>query len=158
MAKHLDFELIKPTKEFLYSGDFWRRLKVGRKSERSYLKKLVSLSKKDKTNIVMLIKNNEIAGLIALSAFRIDDLPCVQVDYLFVSAPYRKQTFLELDNIKISQYLINYAIQSSTQIKETVAIKFLLLLPADDNLVKTYDEMDFKPLHSKTKWMVFKLA
>lgn len=66
-----------------------------------------------------------------------------------MSAPYRKQTFLELDNIKISQCLINYAIQSSTQIKETIAIKFLLLLPVGDNLVKTYDEMDFKPLHPK---------
>lgn len=154
----MDFELIKPTKEFLYSGDFWTKLKTGRKSEGSYLKKLVSLSQKDKTNIVMLIKNDEIAGLIALSASRIDDLPCVQVDYLFVSSHYRKQVFEELNNNKISQYLINYAIQTSTQIKEIIGVKFLLLLPADDALIKTYEDMDFKPLHSKTKWMVFKLA
>ncbi len=154
----MDFELVKPTKEFLYSGDFWRRLKVGRKSEGNYLKKLVSLSKKDKTNIVMLIRDSEIVGLVALSASRIDDLPCVQVDYLFVSASYRKQIYKELGNTKISQYLINYAIQASTKIKDAIAVKFLLLLPADDNLIKTYDEMDFKPLHSKTKWMVFKLA
>ena len=113
---------------------------------------------KDKTNIVMLIRDSEIVGLVALSASRIDDLPCVQVDYLFVSASYRKQIYKELGNTKISQYLINYAIQASTKIKDAIAVKFLLLLPADDNLIKTYDEMDFKPLHSKTKWMVFKLA
>ena len=106
----------------------------------------------------MLIRDSEIVGLVALSASRIDDLPCVQVDYLFVSASYRKQIYKELGNTKISQYLINYAIQASTKIKDAIAVKFLLLLPADDNLIKTYDEMDFKPLHSKTKWMVFKLA
>ena len=104
------------------------------------------------------LQDRQIFGLIALSASRIDDLPCVQVDYLFVSATYRKQAFSELGDIKISQYLINYAIQAGTQIKETIGVKFLLLLPADDALIKTYDDMDFKPLHSKTKWMVFKLA
>lgn len=154
----MDFELISPTKEFLYSGDFWSRLKIGRNSEGSYLKKLIALSKKDKTNIVMLIKENEIVGLMALSASRIDDLPCVQVDYLFVSTHYRKQIFKELGDIKISQYLISYAIQTSATIKEKIGVKFLLLLPVDDALIKIYENMDFKPLHSKTKWMIFKLA
>ena len=57
MASNLDFELIKPTKDFLYSGEFWSRLKMSRNSEGSYLKKLVGLSQKDKTNIIMLIKD-----------------------------------------------------------------------------------------------------
>ncbi|MEY4505136.1 MAG: hypothetical protein RL154_1433 [Pseudomonadota bacterium] len=158
MASNLDFELINPTKEFLYSGEIWTKLSIARKTEGSYLKKLLGLAQKGKTNITLLVKNSQIYGLIALSASRIADLPAVQVDYLFVSSQYRKQEIDKLSNLKISQYLINYAIQISVDIKEKIGVNFLLLLPADDKLIKTYEAMNFKQLHSKTQWMVLKLA
>lgn len=152
------FELVRPSIDFIHSNEFWTKLKVGRKEEGSYLKKLFSIYSKKKTNITLLVNDNYIFGLIALFASRIEDLPSVQVDYLFVSKQYRKLKFEELDNMKISEFLINYAISTSVHASSSIGIKYVLLLPAHDSLISIYANMDFKRLHSKTNWMIYKIA
>ena len=124
--------------------------------ERGLLEEIIKLTQKNKTILYLLKQEEEILGLIALSASGIDEIPVIQVDYLFVDYYYRKQ---EVDEIKnsVARYLLSFAIDTAENIKQTIGLKYLALYPdaQSDKLIFHYKDMGFNVLNKY--WLVIKL-
>ena len=124
--------------------------------ERGLLEEIIKLTQKNKTILYLLKKDNEIIGLIALSASSIDEMPAIQVDYLFVDFRYRKIELQEISST-ISKYLIAFAIDTAENIKQSIGVRYLALYPdaQSDKLNCHYKEMGFNILNKY--WLVIKL-
>jgi hypothetical protein len=105
---------------------------------------------------IIKIDDKNLLGLIALSSSSIDDVPVIQVDYLFVDFRHGKQFIEEIDN-QISKYLIVFAIKISENIKKNVGLKYLALYPdaQSNKLISHYRNMGFEKLNKD--WMFVKL-
>ena len=103
-----------------------------------------------------LREGEETFGFIALSVSSIDTFPSFQVDYIFVSEPYRGVCLENLDNTKTSTYLIEFAIEIAKEIQDQVGLRYLVLLPDNDRLQSVYKEMGFQVLPKK-EWMFIEL-
>ncbi len=91
-----------------------------------------------------------------LSKLSLDTFPSLQVDYIFVSEPYRGICLENLDNTKTSTYLIEFAIKIAKEIQDQVGLRYLVLLPDNNKLQYVYKEMGFQIL-PKNEWMFIKL-
>ena len=58
----------------------------------------------------------------------------------------------ELDNVKVSEYLIELAISIAKDIQSTVGLKYIVLLPDNEDLERTYKNLNFNKLN-KDGWM-----
>lgn len=124
--------------------------------ERGLLQEIIKLTQKNKTILYLLKKDNTILGLIALSASSIDEIPAIQVDYLFVDFRYRRQELKEI-KFTISKYLLAFGIDTAENIKQTIGLKYLALYPdaQSDKLVSHYKDMGFSVLNKY--WLIIKL-
>jgi len=110
-----------------------------------------------KSTVLYLLRNREkTLGFIALSVSSIDSFPSLQIDYLFVSHPYRGVVLKELEESKTSIYLIEFAIEIATQIQDKVGLRSLVLLPDNERLSKNYQEIGFVKFPKK-EWMFLKV-
>jgi hypothetical protein len=80
----------------------------------------------------------------------VDNIPCLHMDYLFVKEEYRKIIYTELDNKKISEYLISISMALAMEVKEKIGLRWLVLNPDNDELEKFYID-SFKFVKHKTK-------
>ncbi len=124
--------------------------------EKLFIEDICKRVQKNGTVIYLLRDGNETFGFIALSVSSIDTFPSLQVDYIFVSEPYRGVPLEKLDNSKTSTYLIEFAIEIATEIQEQVGLRYLVLLPDNDRLQSVYKDMGFQVLPKK-EWMFIKL-
>ena len=106
--------------------------------QRQFIKALCKGCQKGETVIYYLNIDNNICGIIGLSASRVDNIPCLHVDYIFVKEDYRKNIYEELNNKKISEYLISVSISLATEIKEKIGLRWLVLNPDNSELEKFY--------------------
>ena len=156
MAPPVDFKLTRPTAGFLHPTVFLKKIEFADDNERQYVKQLAKRTLSDKNRIYLLTNEvDTVFGFVALSVSTIQDVPCIVINYLFCSLPYRNQTFTEL-NGKISVHLIERAIQIAREVNTHVPIHYLALQPAHEKLEAMYAELDFKSLHHKD-WMVLKI-
>jgi hypothetical protein len=96
--------------------------------------------------------DNSLAGLIGLSASRVDSISTVQIDYIYVSSEHRGSVFEELSNTKISTYLIDLSIVLAKKISSEVGVRWLALVPDNDKLEEFYSkEFGFKPHNDRDK-------
>lgn len=120
--------------------------------ERQFIKQLSSSCEKNSIVVYALEKDGLLAGLIGLSASRVDSISTVQIDYLFVASEYRRVIFEELSNTKISSYLIDLAIVLSKKISNEIGIRWLALVPDNEKLEIFYtNEFGFKPHNDRDK-------
>jgi len=124
--------------------------------ERLFIEEISKRVIKSETVLYVLQESDEIFGLIALSVSSIDTFPSLQIDYLFVSEPYRGIYLNRLDNTKISTYLIEFAINIAKRVQEDVGLRYVVLLPDNDKLQLTYKKMGFQLLQ-QSKWMFIKV-
>ena len=124
--------------------------------EKLFIEDICKRVQKNGTVIYLLRDGNETFGFIALSVSSIDTFPSLQVDYIFVSEPYRGVPLEKLDNSKTSTYLIEFAIEIAKEIQEQVGLRYLVLLPDNDRLQSVYKDMGFQVLPKK-EWMFIKL-
>lgn len=117
--------------------------------QKQFIKALSKGCQKNDTVIYYLSINGDICGFIGLSASRVDNIPCLHVDYLFVKEEYRKIIYEELNNKKISEYLISLSISLATEIKDKIGLRWLALNPDNSELEKFYIE-NFKFTKYKT--------
>ncbi len=124
--------------------------------ERGLLEEIIKLTQKNKTILYLLKKEDEILGLIALSASSIDEIPVIQVDYLFVDFNYRKQKIDEIETTT-AKYLLSFAIDTAENIKQTIGLKYLALYPdaQSNKLISHYKDIGFSVLNKY--WLVIKL-
>lgn len=124
--------------------------------ESIFIKDICKRVLKSSTVLYVLRNNEKTLGFIALSVNSIDALPSLQVDYLFVSNPYRGVVLEELDNTKTSIYLIEFAIEIAKEIQDKVGLRSLVLLPDSQRLEEIYKKIGFQKFPKKD-WMFFKL-
>lgn len=90
--------------------------------------------------------------MIGLSASRVDLIPTVQIDYIFVSSEHRKLRYKELSDTKISTYMIDLAIVITKKLCDDIGIRWLALVPDNDKLENFYSkEFGFKPHNDRDK-------
>ncbi len=124
--------------------------------EKLFIEDICKRVQKNGTVIYLLRDSDETFGFIALSVSSIDAFPSLQVDYIFVSEPYRGVPLENLDKSKTSTYLIEFAIEIAKEIQEQVGLRYLVLLPDNDRLQSVYKDMGFQVLPKK-EWMFIKL-
>lgn len=124
--------------------------------ETVFIKDICNRVLKAGTVIYALKNEGETLGFIALSVSSIDSFPSLQIDYLFVSSPYRGLILKDLEDTKTSIYLIEFAIEIAKEIQEKVGLRYLVLLPDDERLHKVYQDIGFQQFPKKD-WMFFKL-
>lgn len=100
-----------------------------------------------------------IRGLLALSVSRLDKLPAVLIDYIYIRPQDRKQLFKisAEDSVKLSELLVNFAIECTLKVKSIVGVSVLILEPAYDKLIAIYEELGFVQI-KKSDWMRLKIG
>lgn len=106
-----------------------------------------------------------ILGFIALSASDVmienTKKPVVLIDLLFVTNQCRSTVYEHLDNSKISQLLLEYAVSKFYEVREHIGVSYLILYPErgreNKNLVSFYQSMGFSYATNKHEWMYVKL-
>ena len=126
--------------------------KTSTEQERQFIKQLSSSAEKGSIVVYALELDGSLAGLIGLSASRVDSISTVQIDYLYVSSEHRGTVFEELSNTKISTYLIDLSIVLAKKISSEVGVRWLALVPDNDKLEEFYSkEFGFKPHNDRDK-------
>ena len=118
--------------------------------QKQFIKALCRGCEKSDTVVYYLCLDGNICGFIGLSSSRVDNIPCLHMDYLFVKEEYRKIIYAELDNKKISEYLISISMALAMEVKEKIGLRWLVLNPDNDELEKFYID-SFKFVKHKTK-------
>lgn len=145
------------TAEYQFSKKLLESLELSESLEQKnreilFIKDICKRVEKSKTVLYVLKKDNENLGLISISSTSMEDFPALQIDFLFVSKKYRGLILEELDNVKISEYLIELVISIAKNIQENIGLKYIVLLPDNKDLEKIYKELNFNKLN-KTGWM-----
>ena len=124
--------------------------------QKQFIKELSKSCSKGDVVIYYLKCGNDICGFIGISSSKVDEIPCVHIDYLFVIEEYRSKIYKNLDNIKISQYLIKFIISLTKEIKQNIGLRWLALNPDNDKLEKFYiDNFKFVKFKSKKDKLIY---
>ena len=157
MAQAVDYKIVVPSRHLLHPNSFLKNFQFANDHERQYLKHLAKLASDNKVRIHLLADtNNKTVGLIALSLTTIFGSTCMAVNYLFTSVPYRKTDLVGLGGKKVSEYLIEFAVDSAMEMSLKVPIHFIALQPAHEKLEQFYTLLGFKRLHHKD-WMFLRI-
>lgn len=111
---------------------------------------------KSKSVLYVLSLADQYLGLIASSVTAIADFPSIQIDFIFTDNRFRGQKLEEIDNIKVSEFLIDLVINEAKEIQQKVGLKYIVLLPDNDDLIPKYKELGFDTLNHKENkdgWM-----
>lgn len=110
--------------------------------QRKFLKKLSTDCKKGSVVVYVAKRDDELAGLVGISAAKVGDIPSVQ-EYIIVSKKYRKDIDKEL-NMKVSSYLLALCMDIAASVKSVIGLRWLILTPDNEKLEKFYgDEFGF---------------
>jgi len=151
------YSLVNPSREFLSAPSFLKKSSFSNDHERQYVKHIAKLAVSDKVRIHLLTDDaNAPLAFIALSFETIAGRPCLVVNYLFCSVPYRKICMETLGNRKISHHLMARAIQIANEIKPQLPVHYIALQPAHDKLERFYAELGFTRLHHR-EWMFLRI-
>jgi hypothetical protein len=120
--------------------------------ERAFIKNTFKASDKKDTVVYVLENNQEPLGFIALSASRVDAIPVVLIDYIFVSRVLRREVIAELAHVKISEFLLSLAMNKAQELQKSIGIRWLALLPDNDKLEEFYKgHFGFSSYKEKTR-------
>jgi hypothetical protein len=157
MAQPVDFNLINPSPRLLQPQSFLKQLQFRDDHERQYVKQISKLALSNKLRIHLLTDADcSPVAFIALSFEQIAGSLCLIVNYLFTSVPYRTRIFAELDDKKISEYLLEVIGQMAREINTHVPIHYIALQPAHEKLEQFYSDLGFTRLRHK-EWMFLKI-
>ncbi len=123
--------------------------------EELFIKDVCTRVSKSKSVLYVLEFEEKIIGLMALSASSVTDQPSVQIDYIFVSNPFRNKNLEILNNLKPFRYLINLAISLADDMSKRLGLRYIVLSPDNDDLKEKYLNVGFKKLNKN--WMFFKI-
>ena len=117
--------------------------------DRQFIKELCKSCSKNDSVIYFLIIDENICGLIGTSVNKVDSIPCMQIDYIFVKEEYRKIEFEELNNKRISEFLLFFCIDIAKEIQSKIGLRWLALI-ADNSELETFYVSYFKFTKYKT--------
>lgn len=154
----MEFEIIRPSKSFLHPQVFLKKVACANHHEQNYCSQLIKRAANHQVRLHILANSTDwqIIGFIAISASELKNSPCITIDYLLATLPYRSVSFKELGNRKASEYLLDYAINLATLVNQDIPFRYLALQPAHEKLLPLYSSLGFVPL-DKTGWLFFKI-
>jgi len=120
--------------------------------EKLFIEDICKRVEKSKSVLYVLCIDDKEIGLVSLSVTAIEEFPSLQIDFLLVDKNYRGRVIEELDDVKASEYLIELSISIAKEIQEKVGLKYIVLLPDNDDLREIYQELNFSKLN-KNGWM-----
>lgn len=157
MVRLVDFNLINPSRQLLHPQSFLKKLHFADDHERQYSRQLAKLALANKVRVHLLTDADcSPLAFIAVSFESISGSQCIVINYLFVSTPFRKKVWPELEGGKISEYLIEVVGQIAREINNQIPVHYLALQPAHEKLEKFYADLGFTRLHRK-EWMFLKV-
>lgn len=142
------------------------------KREKGFIEKICKNVEKN-DSVIYLLKSKDVSiGLISLSASSVANYPSLQIDYIFISYPYRKKqleleggmealkalpTFHELDGSTPSEFILDFAIQKVSELQKIIGMRYLVLVPDNLELAKMYRSIGFEYMTQNKKWMFTKI-
>lgn len=157
MGPRLDFKLVKPSEALLLPGAFLKKFDYADDHERQYVKQIADQARRRQKQIYLLSNSDQVPyGFVAVSISVLQNQPCLVIDYLFTSKPYRGEKHQELGDKKISEYLVDFSLQTALEIDGKVPIRFVALTQIYDILRPFYEKWGFKRL-DKTDWLFLKI-
>lgn len=120
--------------------------------EELFIKDICKRVSKSKSVLYVLKIDNINLGLISISVTAIEEFPSLQIDFIFVDKDYRGQQIQELDNLKVSEYLIELVISIAKDIQNHVGLKYIVLLPDNMELERIYRNLNFEKFNTND-WM-----
>ena len=113
---------------------------------------------RNRKSIIHVLQNveEEWHGFVALRFDVLAKRPSLVIDYLITSLQYRGMRYNDLGGLKISEYLIAYALSKAADVNLTVPVRYLALEPASDELAGFYGRNGFSRLDA-TDWMFMKV-
>lgn len=157
MEPRLDFDLVKPSQALLHPGTFLKKFDYADDHERQYVRQIADQAKRRQKQIYLLSRSEKGPhGFVAISISVLQNQPCLVIDYLFTSKPYRSEKYEELGDKKISEYLVDHSVNVALEIDDKVPIRFVALTPIHDHLMSFYEKWGFKRL-DKTDWLFLRI-
>ncbi len=117
--------------------------------ETLFIEHICNNVKKSKSVLYVLSLDGQNLGLIASSVTSVSDYPCIQIDFIFTDKRYRGKKIKELDNLKVSEFLIDLIITEAREIKQKVGLKYLILLLDNEELIPLYKDLGFNIFRNK---------
>lgn len=144
----------------LAPGPFLARWRCKREIERTNSKAAAKLAKNGHAKLHVLSIDEQDYGFVAMGIYRFPQqkLHYLQVLYLFVSEPYRKQRLEALEGLSASEYLMSHLIAKSLDIASFLPLTAIVLEPASDKLIPLYTSLDFVPVPNVPNFMAFFLT
>ena len=91
----------------------------------------------------ILYLNDKPVSLIVFNIEIIGELKLFSIEFLFVDNLYRKTIFKELNNNKISKYLLYFSLKEVCKINETINIDMIIITPTNEKIKSLYLEFGF---------------
>lgn len=154
----MEFEIIRPSKSFLHPQVFLKKVACANHHEQNYCSQLIKRAANHQVRLHILANSTDlkIIGFIAISASELKSSPCITIDYLLTTPPYRSVLFKDLGNMKASEYLLDYVVNLAFLVNKDIPFRYLALQPAHEKLLPLYCSLGFVPL-DKTGWLFLKI-
>jgi hypothetical protein len=152
-----------------YSGNnihplnFFKKFEYANKDHHDLIMQVIKDAQKNRTTLHTLCIDHEEYGFISLSfqcrqfQKKQPSKKILNIDYLFVSEPFRKKEISVFDNRKTSQMLVDVAISIANEIAQYVPVEFIAAEPAHDNIAPIYLDVGFEQLINKSNVLFLKL-
>jgi len=123
--------------------------------EQLFIRDICKRVQKSKTVLYILENDENIIGLISLSATTISEQPSLQIDYILVNKPYQGKKLPNLDNTKPFRFLIEFTIDLAKELQDKIGLRYIVLSPDNDDIKAKYKQVGFETLHDD--WMYLKI-
>ena len=110
---------------------------------------------RSKTVLYVLENDEDIIGLVSLSATSISEQPSIQIDYILINKPYKGKILSDLDDTKPFRFLIEFTIDLAKDLQNNIGLRYIVLSPDNDDLKIKYQQVGFEVLHND--WMYLKI-
>ena len=96
------------------------------------------------------------------TANAVDDLVSINIDFLFIEKEYRSKVFKEINNMKLSKFLLiaYIAMNIGQTAKDNFGIGILTITPINEKVRKIYEDLNFITIDGsgskkEEDWMIY---
>ncbi len=123
--------------------------------QRQYLTSILKFASKGRNTTYRVLNDaSENIGIFSLSLDKLNDKPCLVIEYLFVKPEFRSIDYNN-SGVKASAILMGKIVDIAKTIHDQIELNYIALQLAHDKLIPTYEELGFEALRvGKQKfWM-----
>ncbi len=124
-------------------------------NQRQYLTSILKSAAKGRNTIYQVLNDaNDNIGIFSLSLDKLNDKPCLVIEYLFVKPEFRSVDYND-SGVKASAILIGKILAIAKTIHDQIELNYVALQLAHDKLIPTYEALGFEALRvgKQNSWM-----